>query len=90
MNSRKPPSTPYPAISAIIRWQFDPLARPYRSAAGYGRPGHVKDMVYVSRTTATHSSSRCVAPGNAGAQATCSRDKIAASLSAAGGQIENV
>ena len=37
--------------------------------AGYSRAVRVKDMIFVSGTTATHASSRCVAPGNAGAQA---------------------
>jgi enamine deaminase RidA (YjgF/YER057c/UK114 family) len=50
----------------------------------------VKDMIFVSGTTATHWSSRCVAPGDAGAQATYILDKIAASLTAAGGRIEDV
>ena len=58
--------------------------------AGYSRAVRVKDMIFVSGTTATHASSRCVAPGNAGAQATYILDKIAASLSAAGGRIEDV
>lgn len=58
--------------------------------AGYSRAVRVKDMIFVSGTTATHSSSRCVAPGDAGAQATYILDKIAASLAAAGGRIEDV
>lgn len=58
--------------------------------AGYSRAIRVKDMIFVSGTTATHSSSRCVAPGDAGAQATYILDKIAASISAAGGRIEDV
>lgn len=58
--------------------------------AGYSRAVRVKDAIYVSGTTATHSSSRCVAPGNAGAQAVYILDKIAASLAAAGGRIEDV
>ena len=58
--------------------------------AGYSRAVRVKDTIYVSGTTATHASSRCVAPGDAGAQATYILDKIAASLTAAGGRIEDV
>ena len=58
--------------------------------AGYSRAVRVKDMIFVSGTTATHSSSRCVAPGDPGAQATYILDKIAASLRAAGGRIEDV
>jgi aryl-alcohol dehydrogenase-like predicted oxidoreductase/enamine deaminase RidA (YjgF/YER057c/UK114 family) len=58
--------------------------------AGYSRAVRVKDAIYVSGTTATHSSSRCVAPGDAGAQAVYILDKIAASLAAAGSRIEDV
>jgi enamine deaminase RidA (YjgF/YER057c/UK114 family) len=58
--------------------------------AGYSRAVRIRDMVFVSGTTATHSGSRCVAPGDAGAQATYILDKIAASLRAAGSRIEDV
>jgi aryl-alcohol dehydrogenase-like predicted oxidoreductase/enamine deaminase RidA (YjgF/YER057c/UK114 family) len=58
--------------------------------AGYSRAVRVKDTIYVSGTTATHASSRCVAPGDPGAQAVYILDKIAASLAAAGGRIEDV
>ena len=58
--------------------------------AGYSRAVRVKDMIYVSGTTATHAASRCVAPGDPGAQAVYILDKIAASLAAAGGRIEDV
>lgn len=58
--------------------------------AGYSRAVRVRDMIYVSGTTATHASNRCVAPGDAGAQTVYILDKIAASLAAAGGRIEDV
>ena len=58
--------------------------------AGYSRAVRVKDMIFVSGTTATHGGSRCVAPGDAGAQTVYILDKIAASLAAAGGRIEDV
>ena len=58
--------------------------------AGYSRAVRIRDMIFVSGTTATHSSNRCVAPRDAGAQATYILDKIAASLKAAGGRIEDV
>jgi aryl-alcohol dehydrogenase-like predicted oxidoreductase/enamine deaminase RidA (YjgF/YER057c/UK114 family) len=58
--------------------------------AGYSRAVRVRDMVYVSGTTATHSTSRCVAPGDAAAQTTYILDKIAASLAAAGSRIEDI
>ena len=63
--------------------QWEPIA-------GYSRAVRVRDTIYVSGTTATHGNNRCVAPGNAGAQATYVLDKIAASISAAGGRIEDV
>jgi len=63
--------------------QWEPIA-------GYSRAVRVRDTIYVSGTTATHGNNRCVAPGNAGAQATYVLDKIAASISAAGGRTEDV
>jgi aryl-alcohol dehydrogenase-like predicted oxidoreductase/enamine deaminase RidA (YjgF/YER057c/UK114 family) len=58
--------------------------------AGYSRAVRVGDRILVSGTTATHGTNRCVAPGNAGAQATYIFDKIAASISALGGKMEDV
>jgi aryl-alcohol dehydrogenase-like predicted oxidoreductase/enamine deaminase RidA (YjgF/YER057c/UK114 family) len=58
--------------------------------AGYSRAVRVKDRICVSGTTATHGSDRCVAPGDAGAQTTYILDKIAASISALGGAMEDV
>lgn len=58
--------------------------------AGYSRAVRVKDRICVSGTTATHGSDRCVAPGDAGAQTTYILDKIAASISALGGKMEDV
>lgn len=63
--------------------QWEPIA-------GYSRAVRVRDTIHVSGTTATHGNNRCVAPGNAGAQATYILDKIAASIGAAGGRIEDV
>jgi aryl-alcohol dehydrogenase-like predicted oxidoreductase/enamine deaminase RidA (YjgF/YER057c/UK114 family) len=58
--------------------------------AGYSRAVRVKDRICVSGTTATHGADRCVAPGDAGAQATYILDKIAASIAALGGRMEDV
>jgi aryl-alcohol dehydrogenase-like predicted oxidoreductase/enamine deaminase RidA (YjgF/YER057c/UK114 family) len=58
--------------------------------AGYSRAVRVGDQIMVSGTTATHGSNRCVAPGDPGAQATYILDKIAASISALGGTMEDV
>ena len=58
--------------------------------AGYSRAVRVKDTIRVSGTTATHGADRCVAPGDPGAQTTYILDKIAASIAALGGTIEDV
>ena len=58
--------------------------------AGYSRAVRVKDTIRVSGTTATHGGDRCVAPGDAGAQTTYILDKIAASIAALGGTMEDV
>ena len=58
--------------------------------AGYSRAVRVKDTIRVSGTTATHGADRCVAPGDPAAQTTYILDKIAASISALGGRIEDV
>jgi aryl-alcohol dehydrogenase-like predicted oxidoreductase/enamine deaminase RidA (YjgF/YER057c/UK114 family) len=58
--------------------------------AGYSRAVRVKDTIRVSGTTATHGSDRCVAPGDPGAQTTYILDKIAASISALGGTMDDV
>jgi aryl-alcohol dehydrogenase-like predicted oxidoreductase/enamine deaminase RidA (YjgF/YER057c/UK114 family) len=58
--------------------------------AGYSRAVRVKDTIRISGTTATHGGDRCVAPGDPAAQTTYILDKIAASISALGGSIEDV
>ncbi|HRO11671.1 aldo/keto reductase [Amaricoccus sp.] len=58
--------------------------------AGYSRAVRVGDRISVAGTTATHGGSRCVAPGNPGAQTTYILDKIAAALTALGGSLEDV
>lgn len=58
--------------------------------AGYSRAMRIGDRIIVSGTTATHGADRCVAPGDAGAQTTYILDKIAASLRALGGSLEDV
>lgn len=58
--------------------------------AGFSRAVRVRDTIRVSGTTATHGRDRCVAPGDAGAQATYILDKIAASIAALGGSMEDV
>ena len=63
--------------------QWEPIA-------GYSRAVRVRDVIHVSGTTATHGNNRCVALGDAAAQTTYILDKIAASVGAAGGKIEDV
>ncbi len=58
--------------------------------AGYSRAVRVKDRVYVSGTTATHGTSHVIAPGDAGAQATYTLDKIVGALRALGAAPEDV
>jgi aryl-alcohol dehydrogenase-like predicted oxidoreductase/enamine deaminase RidA (YjgF/YER057c/UK114 family) len=58
--------------------------------AGYSRAVRTGNRILVSGTTATHGSDRIVAPNDAGAQATYCLDKIAASIRALGGTIEDV
>jgi len=58
--------------------------------AGYARAVRTGTTITVSGTTATHGSGLCIAPDDAAAQATYILDKIAASLSALGGSLEDV
>jgi aryl-alcohol dehydrogenase-like predicted oxidoreductase/enamine deaminase RidA (YjgF/YER057c/UK114 family) len=58
--------------------------------AGYSRAVRTGNRILVSGTTATHGSDRIVAPDDAGAQATYCLDKIAASIRALGGTMEDV
>jgi enamine deaminase RidA (YjgF/YER057c/UK114 family) len=58
--------------------------------AGFSRALRAGSRITVSGTTATHGADRCVAPGDAGAQATYILDKIAAAIAALGGSLEDV
>lgn len=58
--------------------------------AGYSRAMRVGNQITVSGTTATHGSGLVVAPGDAAAQTAYILDKIAASLEALGGRLEDV
>lgn len=68
-------------VSSGSKWE--PLA-------GYSRAMRVGDRILVSGTTATHGADHVVAPGDAGAQTTYVLDKIAASIVALGGSVEDV
>jgi aryl-alcohol dehydrogenase-like predicted oxidoreductase/enamine deaminase RidA (YjgF/YER057c/UK114 family) len=58
--------------------------------AGYSRAVRIKDRILVSGTTATHGAGELVCPGDPAGQATFILDKIAASLAALGGTLEDV
>jgi aryl-alcohol dehydrogenase-like predicted oxidoreductase/enamine deaminase RidA (YjgF/YER057c/UK114 family) len=62
----------------------------WEPVAGYSRAVRAGERICVSGTTATHGADRCVAPGDAGAQATYILDKIAASIRALGGRLDEV
>ena len=58
--------------------------------AGYSRAVRIGRRILVSGTTATHGSGEVVCPGDAASQTVYVLDKIAASLSAFGGSLEDV
>lgn len=58
--------------------------------AGYSRAVRTGDRILVSGTTATHGAGAVVCPGDVAGQTTFILDKIAASLVALGGQIDDV
>lgn len=58
--------------------------------AGYSRAVRVKDRIMVSGTTATNGAGEVVCPGDPAGQTAFILDKIAASLSALGGRMEDV
>jgi enamine deaminase RidA (YjgF/YER057c/UK114 family) len=73
----------------IDRWRvssgsfFEPIA-------GYSRAVRVQNRILVSGTTATHGASEIVCPGDPAGQTVFILDKIAASLIALGGRLEDV
>lgn len=62
----------------------------WEDIAGYARARLDGEIVSISGTTATAGSDRVVAPEDAGAQTTFILDRIAASLAALGGSMEDV
>jgi len=71
------------------RWRVD-SGSVLEPLAGYARAVRVGNRILVSGTTATHGSGQLVGGDDAAAQATYILDKIAASISALGGQLEDV
>jgi aryl-alcohol dehydrogenase-like predicted oxidoreductase/enamine deaminase RidA (YjgF/YER057c/UK114 family) len=78
---------PAPGLPGRLRVSSGSVWEPI---AGYSRAVRVNDTIRVSGTTATHASDRCIAPGDPAAQTTYILDKIAASISALGGRMEDV
>jgi aryl-alcohol dehydrogenase-like predicted oxidoreductase/enamine deaminase RidA (YjgF/YER057c/UK114 family) len=71
------------------RWRVD-SGSVWEPLAGYARAVRVGERILVSGTTATHGSGQLVGGDDAAAQATYILDKIAASLTALGGRLEDV
>ena len=80
-------AAPVPGRPGITRVDTGSIWEPL---AGYSRALRVGNQITVSGTTATHGSGTVIAPDNAAAQTTYILDKIAASLSALGGRLEDV
>jgi enamine deaminase RidA (YjgF/YER057c/UK114 family) len=62
----------------------------WEGACGYSRAIRTGDRILVSGTTATHGSGEVVCKGDPGGQAVYILDKIAASIRALGGSLEDV
>jgi len=62
----------------------------WESLCGYSRAVRIGDRILVSGTTATHGAGEIVCKGDPGGQAVYILDKIAGSLSALGGRLEDV
>jgi enamine deaminase RidA (YjgF/YER057c/UK114 family) len=71
------------------RWRVD-SGSVWEPLAGYSRALRVGQRIVVSGTTATHGAGQLVGPGDAAAQAVYILDKIAASIGALGGRMQDV
>ena len=71
------------------RWRVD-SGSVWEPLAGYARAVRSGRRILVSGTTATHGSGRLVGRGDAASQAVYILDKIAASITALGGKLEDV
>lgn len=78
-----------PVPGRTERWTLD-SGSVWEPLAGYARAVRVRDRILVSGTTATHGSGRLIGKGDAAVQATYILDKIAASIKALGGRLEDV
>ena len=85
-----PPVWPRQAVPGTTdRWRVD-SGSVWEPLAGYARAVRVGDRILVSGTTATHGSGQLVGAGDAASQAVYILDKIAASITALGGRLEDV
>jgi aryl-alcohol dehydrogenase-like predicted oxidoreductase/enamine deaminase RidA (YjgF/YER057c/UK114 family) len=71
------------------RWRVD-SGSVWEPIAGYSRAVRVGNRIFVSGTTATKGAGEAVCPGDPAGQTVFILDKIAASLSALGGRLEDV
>ncbi len=71
------------------RWTLDSGSM-WEPIAGYSRAVRTGNRIVISGTTATHGGGRLIGRDDAGVQATYVLDKIAASLKALGGRLEDV
>jgi aryl-alcohol dehydrogenase-like predicted oxidoreductase/enamine deaminase RidA (YjgF/YER057c/UK114 family) len=85
-----PPVWPRVAVpGSTERWRIDSGSK-WEPLAGYARAVRVGQHIHVSGTTATHGSGQLMGAGDAAAQTTYILDKIAASITALGGRLEDV
>lgn len=85
-----PPVWPRQAVPGHAeRWRVD-SGSVWEPLAGYARAVRSGRRILVSGTTATHGSGRLVGRGDAAAQTVYILDKIAASITALGGKLEDV
>ncbi|WP_342618927.1 aldo/keto reductase [Rhodoferax sp. GW822-FHT02A01] len=78
-----------PVAGRANRWTIDSGSH-WEPLAGYSRAVRVGERILVSGTTATHGAGQLVGRGDAAVQATYILDKIAASIKALGGQMQDV
>ena len=85
-----PPVWPRVAVPGTTdRWRVD-SGSVWEPLAGYSRAVRVGDRILVSGTTATHGRGQLVGVGDAASQTVYILDKIAASVRALGGRLEDV
>ncbi|KAF4531037.1 hypothetical protein B566_EDAN019042 [Ephemera danica] len=85
-----PPVYPVKVLDAARQRRHVDTGSVWEPMAGYARAVRQGQRIVVSGTTATHGNGRVVAPGDAAAQAVYALDKIAASIEALGGRLEDV